>query len=278
MAASTADAYETIRIEKEDGITWAILNRPEKRNAMNPKLHFEMEAALSDLATDPETKVLILTGAGEAFSAGQDLKLYFREAKDPKQQRKARRAANNWRWQILSTFPKPTIAMVNGYCFGGAFTQVCACDFAIAAADAVFGLSEINWGMVPGGIVSWNITQVMSFRDAMYYAVTGETFTGQEAAQMRFINRAVPKADLRAETLKLAKMLMAKNPVAVKYTKEAIRAVRNMNVNDAFDYLDAKIDALKFNDKTGGTDEALKQFIDDKSYRPGFGSYHRPKQ
>ena len=147
--------YETIKVEKEDGITWVTFNRPDKRNAMSPQLHMDMDDALDELAFDDDTDILIVTGAGPAFCAGQDIRLYFRGTEaDPAMRAKARRASNQWRWQKLSTFPKPTIAMVNGFCFGGAFTQVCACDFAVAADDATFGLSEVNWGILPGGIVS----------------------------------------------------------------------------------------------------------------------------
>ena len=269
--------YENIKIEKEDGITWFILNRPEKRNAMSPQLHYEADDALEKLQTDPDTKVLVLTGAGdEAFCAGQDLKLYFRgTADDPVERAKAAHASNSWRWRRLSTFPRPTIAMVNGYCFGGAFTPVCACDFAIAAEDAQFGLSEINWGILPGGIVSWNVADVMSYRDAIYYAVTGDIFDGKRAEEIRFINYAVPKEKLREETIKLARKLMEKNPVAVRCTKEAIRAARHMSLEQATDYLRAKSDALKAADKEGGRDEGMKQFLDDKSFRPGFEPYKR---
>jgi trans-feruloyl-CoA hydratase/vanillin synthase len=88
-------SYETILVEKDAGITWVFFNRPDKRNAMSPQLHYDMDDALTDLATDPETKVLILTGKGESFSAGQDLKLYFREAgKDPKERARAQHASN----------------------------------------------------------------------------------------------------------------------------------------------------------------------------------------
>jgi len=270
--------YETILVEKQDGITWITLNRPTQRNAMNPQLHMEMDAALDDLAVDPDTEVLVLTGAGEAFSAGQDIKLYFRgTANNPAARARARRASNQWRWQKLSTFPKPTIAMVNGFCFGGAFTQVCACDFAIAADDAMFGLSEVNWGILPGGIVSWNVVQVLCFRDALYYAMTGDPFDGRKAKEMGFVNFSVPKQKLRDETLALAKKLMEKSPAALRYTKEAIRAVRFMNEPQAADYLNAKSDALKYNDKEGGREEGMRQFLDEKSFRPGFGHYRRKK-
>ena len=271
--------YETVLIEKSEGITWLIMNRPDKRNAMSPQLHLDMDDALDDLATDAETEILVLTGAGnEAFCAGQDIRLYFRGTEqDPKTRAKARRASNQWRWQRLSTFPKPTIAMVNGFCFGGAFTQVCACDFAVAADDATFGLSEVNWGILPGGIVSWNVVQTLNFRDAMYYAMTGDPFDGKQAKQMGFINFSHPKEKLREETVKLAKKLMEKSPAAMRYTKEAIRAVRFMNEPQAADYLNAKSDALKYMDKENSRGEGMKQFLDEKTYRPGLGHFKRKK-
>jgi trans-feruloyl-CoA hydratase/vanillin synthase len=272
----STDSYQTIKVTKEDGITWVTFNRPEKRNAMSPQLHREMDDALDQLAIDPDTKVLVLTGAGEAFCAGQDLDLFFRAGgKDPAAMSRARRAANDWRWQKLSTFPKPTIAMVNGFCFGGAFTQVCACDFAIAADEATFGLSEVNWGILPGGIVSWNVAQMLSFRDALYYAMTGDTFDGKTAREIRFVNRSVPKAKLRAETVAFARKLMEKSPAAMRYTKEAIRAVRFMNEPQAKDYLNAKSDALRYNDREKGREEGMKQFLDEKTYRPGLGHFKR---
>jgi trans-feruloyl-CoA hydratase/vanillin synthase len=271
-------AYENIIVEKEDGITWVTLNRPEKRNAMSPQLHYDMDDALTDLAVDPDTKVMVLTGADEAFCAGQDLKLYFRDtANNPELRRKSNEAAHSWFWEKLSTFPKPTIAMVNGYCFGGGLTPVCACDFAIAADDAVFGLSEINWGILPGGFVSWNIANVMSFRDAMHYAVSGETFDGKKADELRFVTFSVPKKKLRQATRDYARMLMKKNPTALRFTKEAIRTVKDMSAHQAVDYLRAKGDAVKFHDDEDGRQQGMKQFLDDKSYRPGLGPYKRIK-
>ena len=274
----TTEKYETVLIEREDGITWLTMNRPEKRNAMSPQLHLEMDDALAELAVDPHTQVLVLTGAGEAFCAGQDIKLYFRANDDaPAARAKARHASNQWRWQRLSTFPQPTIAMVNGFCFGGGFTQVCACDLAVAADEAVFGLSEVNWGILPGGIVSWNIAQTLNFRDGMYYALTGDTFDGRKAADIGFVNFSFPKAKLRQETVKLAHKLMEKSPAVLRYTKEALRAVRFMSEPQASDYLNAKSDALRFVDKEDSRSQGMKQFLDEKTYRPGFGPFKRRK-
>jgi trans-feruloyl-CoA hydratase/vanillin synthase len=271
--------YETVLIEKEDGITWLIMNRPEKRNAMSPQLHVEMDDALAELAVDPDTQVLVLTGSGDAFCSGQDIKLYFRANDDaPAARAKARHASNQWRWHRLSTFPQPTIAMVNGFCFGGGFTQVCACDLAVAADDALFGLSEVNWGILPGGIVSWNVAQMLNFRDGMYYALTGDTFDGNKAREMGFVNFSFPRGELRAETRKLARKLMEKSPAVLRYTKEALRAVRFMNEPQAADYLNAKSDALRFADKEDSRGQGMKQFLDDKSYRPGFGPFKRAKR
>jgi len=274
----TSKKYETVLIEREGGITWLIMNRPEKRNAMSPQMHIEMDDALTELAVDSRTEVLVLTGAGEAFCAGQDIKLYFRANDDaPAARAKARHASNQWRWQRLSTFPQPTIAMVNGFCFGGGFTQVCACDLALAADEAVFGLSEVNWGILPGGIVSWNIAQTLNFRDGMYYALTGDTFDGRKAKDIGFVNFSFPKPKLREETVRLAHKLMEKSPAVLRYTKEALRAVRFMNEPQASDYLSAKSDALRFADKEDSRREGMTQFLDEKSYRPGFGPFKRKK-
>ena len=188
---------------------------------------------------------------------------------------KANNASHNWRWERLSNFPKPTIAMINGFAFGGAFTQLCACDFAIAAEDATFGLSEVNWGIIPGGIVSWNLTDMLLPRHALYYAVTGEPFDGKRAMEIGLINFAVPKEKLREETVKLANKLMKLNTNVVRFTREGIKAVRDMNANQARDYLRSKQDSLVRNDKEIREQVGMKQFLDEKSYRPGLGPFKR---
>jgi len=170
----TEQTYQTVLVKKENGIAWVTLNRPGKRNAMSPQLHFDMVEVLTRLDTDPEVKILVLTGAGEAFSAGMDLKLFFRDLDDkPVERALAREADRRWGWYKLNDFSKPTIAMVNGHCYGGAFIPLVACDFAIAADDAKFGLSEINWGILPGGLVSKVVAMTMNYRHSLYYAMTG---------------------------------------------------------------------------------------------------------
>jgi feruloyl-CoA hydratase/lyase len=266
--------YQNVKIERESGITFVMLNRPEKRNAMSPALHYEMEDALTRLSGDEETKVLVLGGMGESWCAGQDLKLYFREtANNPEERRKSNQASHHWRWDMLTRFPKPTIAMVNGFCFGAAFTQLSAVDFALAAEDATFGLSEVNWGIIPGGIVSWNLTDMMLPRHAMYYAATGEAFDGKRAVELGLVNFAYPKEKLREETVKLAQKLMKLNPSVLRYTKDAVRSVRGMSAEQARDYLGAKQDSLHHHDKEIADKVGMKQFLDEKTYRPGLGPY-----
>lgn len=271
-------SYATVKVEKEGGITWVTLNRPEKRNAMNPQLHYDMLDAICELEVDNETRVLVLTGAGDSWCAGQDLREFFRALdNNPAERRRAGWAAQEWRWRRLFTFPKPTIAMVNGYCFGGAFTPLIACDFAIAAEDAMFGLSEVNWGIFPGGLVSRVLADAMTYRDAMYYIMTGDTFDGKKAAEMRLVNFAVPRDKLREETVKLANKLMEKNPHTLRAAKEVYKLCRTMDYWQAEDYMAAKGIALRATDPEKGREEGTKQFLDDKTYRPGFGAYQRKK-
>ena len=133
--------WQTVKVDVDpDGIAWVILNRPQKRNAMSPTLNREMALVLEALELDAAAKVLVLTGAGESWSAGMDLKEYFREVdgQPESHQEKIRREASHWQWKLLRMYAKPTIAMVNGWCFGGAFSPLVACDLAIADEKAIF--------------------------------------------------------------------------------------------------------------------------------------------
>ena len=112
-------------------------------------------------------------------------------------------------------------------------------------------------------------------RHAMYYAVTGDTFDGKRAVEIGLANFAVPKAKLREETIKLAEKLIKLNPNVVRYTKEAIRAVRKMDDKQARDYLKSKQDLLTKNDKEIREQHGMKQFLDEKSYRPGLGPFRK---
>ncbi len=269
----------TVKVELEDGIAWVTMNRPEKRNAISPTLASEMLAVIEELAIDDRCGVVVLTGAGESFSAGMDLKEYFRETDhlSPEERGRIFRTNAQWSWRRLMYYPKPTIAMVNGWCFGGAFTPMISCDLAIAADEATFGLSEINWGIIPAGIVTKAVAAVVNQRDALYFIMTGETFKGQRAASMGLVNESVPAARLRQRTTELAKVLLEKNPTVLRAAKHAYRRVLEMNWENAEDYLFAKIDQSRFLDPEKGRDRGMSQFLDEKSYRPGLQAYRRDR-
>jgi trans-feruloyl-CoA hydratase/vanillin synthase len=269
--------WKTVKVDVEDGIAWVTLNRPEKRNAMNPTMNTEMREVLDEVELDEAAQVLVLTGAGESWSAGMDLKEYFREtdAKPEIFELRVRRDACDWQWKILRMYTKPTIAMVNGWCFGGAFTPLVACDLAIAAEDAIFGLSEINWGIPPGNLVSKALADTVGHRQALYYIMTGETFTGAQAAAMGLVNRAVPKDQLRAATIELAKKLLEKNPVPLRAAKQGFKRCRELTWEQNEDYLYAKVDQSRQRDREGGREKGMKQFLDDKIIKPGLQSYKR---
>jgi trans-feruloyl-CoA hydratase/vanillin synthase len=245
---------DTVLVSFDEGIAWVTLNRPAKRNAMNPTLNDEMIRVLDHLEADDRCRVLVLTGAGDAFSAGMDLQEYFREvdgAGDVALQARVRRACAEWQWKRLSNWAKPTIAMVNGWCFGGAFTPLVACDLAFAAEDARFGLSEVNWGIPPGGVVSRALAATVSRRDALFHIMTGEPFDGRAAAEMRLVNEALPAGELRARTRQIALKLVAGNQVVLHAAKVGYKIAAEMPWEQAEDYLYAKLDQSQFVDKAG---------------------------
>lgn len=275
--ANYENRWKTVRAEVEERICWAILNRPEKRNAMSPTLNLEMRDLLETIELDPGVGVVVLTGAGESFSAGMDLKEYFREIDQAPEiiQEKVRRDASTWQWKLLRMYSKPTIAMVNGWCFGGAFSPLVACDLAIASETAVFGLSEINWGIPPGNLVSKALADTIGHRKALEYIMTGETFTGVQAAQMGLVNKAVPLDRIREETIALARKLLDKNPVVVRAAKHGFKRCRELTWEQNEDYLYAKLDQAQLRDPEHGRAQGLKQFLDDKAIKPGLQSYKR---
>ena len=275
--AAYNDKWTTVKVEVADGICWLYFNRPEKRNAMSPTLNREMGEALDAIELDDTVQVVVLTGEGAAWSAGMDLKEYFREidgAPDAVQER-IRREASDWQWKKLRFFGKPTIAMVNGWCFGGAFSPLVACDLAIAAEGAVFGLSEINWGIPPGNLVSKALADTVGHRKALELIMTGDTFTGAEAAAMGLVNKAVPLEKLREETLALAAKLQNKNPVVMRAAKHGFKRCRELTWEQGEDYLYAKLDQANYRDPEKGREKGMTQFLDEKSIKPGLQAYKR---
>lgn len=273
-AAPAARAEEdTVAWRVHERIAWVRFNRPEKRNCMSPKLNRQMLRVLDQLEFDDTVGVLILTGEGSAWSAGMDLQEYFREteAQGLAGTRRAQREAYAW-WKRLRWYQKPTIAMVNGWCFGGGYGPLFSCDLAYAALEAQFGLSEINWGILPGGGATKVARELLSFRRAMYHTLMGEAIDGRTAAEWGLVNEALPAEKLEARVTEVAKVLLTKNPVTLKAAKDAVRRVGEMTFENAEDYLIRAQEAANFFDNDGRK-EGIRQFIDDKSYKPGLGGY-----
>ncbi|NTF33079.1 p-hydroxycinnamoyl CoA hydratase/lyase [Rhizobium skierniewicense] len=271
------DEQNTVTFEIVDRVAWVSFNRPDKRNAMNPALNRRMMDVLDELEFSEDVGVLVLTGEGTAWSAGMDLKEYFRETESQglRGTRRAQRESYGW-WRRLRWYQKPTIAMVNGWCFGGGYGPLFACDLAFAAEEAKFGLSEINWGILPGGGATKVALELTGFRNAMYHALTGENIDGRKAAEWGFVNEALPLDQLKARVGEVAQVLLKKNPVALKATKDAVRRVGTMTYDEAEDYLVRAQEAANSYDNEGRK-EGIRQFIDEKSYKPGLGAYDRSK-
>jgi feruloyl-CoA hydratase/lyase len=269
---------DTVACCFRDGVAWVTFNRPEKRNCMSPKLNRQMMRVLDAVEFDDNVGVLVLAGEGSAWSAGMDLKEYFREteAQGLHATRQAQREAYGW-WRRLRWFQKPTIAMVNGWCFGGGYAPLFACDLAFAAEEAQFGLSEINWGILPGGGATKIVRELMPFRRAMYHALTGENIDGRTAAEWGLVNEALPLARLEARVSEVAQVLLKKNPTALKAAKDAIRRVGEMTYDNAEDYLVRAQEAANYFDNDGRK-EGIRQFIDERSYKPGLGAYDRTRE
>jgi trans-feruloyl-CoA hydratase/vanillin synthase len=237
-----------------------------------------MLRVISELEFREDVGVLVLAGEGAAWSAGMDLKEYFREteAQGLEGVRQSQREAYAW-WERLRWYQKVTIAMVNGWCFGGAYGPLFACDLAFCSEEAQFGLSEINWGILPGGGATKVAVELMPMRTAMYHALLGETLTGRQAQAAGLVNEAVPAERLAARVTEVANRLLEKNWETLKATKDAVRRVREMSYDNAQDYLIRAQEALNWHDKSDGRHRGMKQFLDDKTYKPGLGHYDKSK-
>jgi trans-feruloyl-CoA hydratase/vanillin synthase len=218
-----ASDYQALLVDRADGITTIAFNRPEKRNAMSPQLHREMHQLLTELRYDKETRVIVLTGAGDHFCAGQDLKQYSLEMESQPEwvRDEIREKVRKWRTDLLRTMPQPVIARVTGWCLGGALTVVAGCDVAIASEDATFGLPEVNFGHFPAGETTPVLAEHLQAKHGLYYALSGKMMSAKDAERIGLVSKVVARADLDKEVNDFAKCLAEKSPLALKAVKEA---------------------------------------------------------
>jgi trans-feruloyl-CoA hydratase/vanillin synthase len=266
--------YVKFAVEKR--IAKLSFNRPEKKNAMNPPLHKEMLDSLSSLEERKDVDVLILTGSGDSFTSGMDVfECFFDTFNDPDKFLEVNKLAMGW-FQKLRYFSKPTIAAVNGWCFGGGFAVLGACDLAIASNRAVFGLSEINFGLIPAGGAMWAPVYYLLPRPAMYLILTGERIGAEEARQIGLINKVVRHEELEAAAIELARKISDRNPQALKIAKELFRGLKGNDLSGAIPYEMGKVYELSYFQKSEWIRQGLGQFKQ-KKYKPGLEAYRRSR-
>jgi enoyl-CoA hydratase len=215
------ETYETILVERADGVALVTLNRPKVLNALNGLMIAELRRAFAALDADPEVRVAILTGAGErAFAAGADIGELNAL---PSAVRGVGLARTGQGLTLqLERMRVPVIAAVNGFALGGGCELALGCDIRIASESAKFGQPEVNLGLMPGFGGSQRTARLLGRGMAMYLCLTGETIDAHEALRIGLVEKVVPAAQLLDETKRIAGLIASKAPLAVAATKRAI--------------------------------------------------------
>ncbi|MBI3517702.1 MAG: enoyl-CoA hydratase/isomerase family protein [Proteobacteria bacterium] len=211
-------AFEHCLTERDDAILWITINRPAALNALNPLAHRELAAALDGFAADPALRVAVLTGAGErAFCVGSDLKA--RAAANADDHPATGFAGLTHRFDLL----KPVIAAVNGLALGGGVEIVAACDLAIAADHAEFGLPEPRVGLAAlGGGGLQRLARALPLKHAMDLVLTGRRIGAEDARRLGLINDVVPRTELKARVRAVAQMIIEGAPLAIEASKQVM--------------------------------------------------------
>jgi feruloyl-CoA hydratase/lyase len=269
--------FQLIKLVYEEGIAWLYLDRPQKKNALNPRMHSEIKSALEQVEKNKNARVLVITGKGDAFCSGLDVFESFVDTfNDPEKFYDGLvdvSSLNGWNMN-LKFFPKPTIAAVNGYCFAGGFNILSACDLALAADSAQFGVSELNFGHIPAGGTTWSLSEFLLPKHALELILTGKVIDAKEAERIGLVNHVVPKANLRDATIELAKTLIAKNPVALRTAKINYLISRRLG-SDLYSAILSELAMLHENtyfSKAEWIKVALEKFRK-KEFKPGLKAY-----
>jgi enoyl-CoA hydratase len=210
-----------VRIERDGGVAILTIDRPEKRNALSARVREELVAALDSFREDSGVRVIVLTGTGDrAFVAGADIGEFAERT--PLEQRAAMTGRRVF--DEIAAFPKPVIAMINGYALGGGCELALACDFRIAADSAKLGQPEINLALIPGGGGTQRLPRLVGTGQALRLVLSGELIDAEEARRIGLVELVVPAADLRDRTMEIAMKMAARSPVALRLAKQAVRA------------------------------------------------------
>ncbi|MEW5926956.1 MAG: enoyl-CoA hydratase-related protein [Gemmatimonadota bacterium] len=218
-------SYETILVDLDGGVAVVTVNRPDKRNALNSQVRADVLTALDYLRDDESVRVVVFTGAGEkAFVAGADIGEFAERT--PLEQREAMTGRRVF--DEIAAFPKPTVAMINGFCLGGGCELALACDVRIASDAARLGQPEINLGIIPGGGGTQRLPRAVGTGQAMRLILSGEIVDAAEALRIGLVDVVHPAAELRGRTMEFARGMAAKSPVALRMAKAAVRAAAEM--------------------------------------------------
>ena len=248
--------YETITIEKRGAVAILTINRPDKLNALNEAVHREGVTALDKLKRDDTVRVLVITGAGEkSFVAGADISEF--EWKTPITQRDA--FYDRSLFNSIDSFPKPVIAMVNGFCLGGGNELAMACDIRMASENARFSQPEINLGIMCGGGGTQRLTNLIGEGRSMEMVLTGDMIDAATAERFGLINHIYPSDQLEAETMKLAEKIAEKAPIALQLSKEAVKFASRSNLDEG---LKREVDLFAICFSTEDKNEGVAAFLE----------------
>src|SRR5260370_24206889 len=251
-----SQTYETILVERRERVAIITINRPEKRNALNIQTRAEGAAVLDELRADESVRVVVFTGAGDkAFIAGADIAEFADRTAIEQREVMLERGLFN----AIDTFPKPVIAMVNGYCLGGGCELALACDIRIASAKASFGQPEINLGIIPGGGGTQRLTRLVGEGKAMELILTGAIIDAETALTLGLVNHVVPADQLETKTMEIANRIAEKSPIALRLAKEAIKAASRSNLKEV---LRREVDLFALCFSSADKDEGVKAFLE----------------
>ena len=245
----------------DSGVGTITINRPDKRNALDEATHRELLDAFAKLRDDKSVRVVVLTGTGKAFISGADVREFV--GRTPVDML-ARLLQQPSAIEVADGFPKPLIAMINGYCLGTGNELAMACDIRIASEEAKFGQPEINLGMMPGEGATQRLPRLVGLGKALRMMYTGALLDSTEAYAMGLVDLVVPAKSLEARTMTLAKVIAGKSPVALAMIKEAARASVRAPLDDGVRH-EQSLAAVIFSSKD--MQEGLKAFLEKRPPR-----------
>lgn len=248
--------YETITVEKRGKVGVLTINRPDKLNALGAKVHEEGVAALEAWRPDDEVRVVVITGTGEkSFIAGADISEF--EGQTPVTQRAV--FQEKTLFNSVDQFPKPVIAMINGFCLGGGNELALACDLRICNEKARFSQPEINLGIMPGGGGTQRLTHLIGEGRAMEMILTGDMIDAETAHKFGLVNHVFPADQLEAETMKIADKIAEKAPIALQLCKEAVKFASRSNLDEG---LRREVDLFAIVFSTEDKQEGVSAFLE----------------